>query len=93
MEKNELKKLIMEAQAELEVISKLNVSTEALSQLYHAANRDEALQNDVVLAGFIKEVTKRGGFAGKNVSGAVTASKNALLYVEEALAKLKSFSQ
>ncbi|KZK37023.1 hypothetical protein ACWOAN_04010 [Lactococcus taiwanensis] len=89
MEKQQLKSLIQAAEAELETISKLNVSTEALTKLYHATNKDEDLQNDVILAGFVKEVTKRGGFAGKNIAGAVTASKNALAYVNEAYAKLK----
>lgn len=89
MEKQQLKTLILDAQAELEILYKLNISTEALSKLYHATNKDEELQNDVVLAGFIKEVTKRGGFAGKNVAGAITASKNALTYANEALARLK----
>lgn len=89
MEKQKLKQLLNDAQDELEVLTKLNVSTGALSRLYHEATRDEELQNDIVLAGFVKEVTKRGGFAGKNVSGAVTASKNALAYVDEALSRLK----
>lgn len=89
MEKQKLKQLLNDAQDELEVLTKLNVSTEALSRLYHETTRDEELQNDIVLAGFVKEVTKRGGFAGKNVSGAVTASKNALAYVDEALSRLK----
>ena len=89
MEKQQLKNLILDAQTELEVIAKLNVSTEALSKLYHATNKNEELQEDLVLSGFLKEVTKRGGFAGKNVAGAITASKNALTYANEALAKLK----
>lgn len=89
MDKQQLKTLITEAVTELEVIAKMNVSTEALSKLYHATNKNEELQEDLVLAGFLKEVTKRGGFAGKNVAGAITASKNAITYANEALAKLK----
>lgn len=89
MDKQQLKALITEAVTELEVIAKMNVSTEALSKLYHATNKNEELQEDLVLAGFLKEVTKRGGFAGKNVAGAITASKNAITYANEALAKLK----
>ncbi|KSU23879.1 hypothetical protein V6S63_02105 [Lactococcus lactis] len=89
MDKTQLKKLLVEAGQELEQISKLNLETGALASLYKETKKNEELQQDIVLYNNISEVTKRGGFAAKNLKGASTAAKNALAFVDESLAKLK----
>lgn len=89
MEKAQLKKLISEAMQELETISKANLSTEALATLFKEAKSNEELKQDVVLHSLITEVTKRGGMIAKNIKSSSTASKNAMTFANEALAKLK----
>lgn len=89
MEKAQLKKMIVEATQELEAISKVNVSTEALATLFKEAKSNDDLKQDVVLHSLITEVTKRGGMIAKNIKSSSTASKNAMTFANEALAKLK----
>lgn len=89
MEKAQLKKLISEAMQELETISKANLSTEALATLFKEAKSNDELKQDVVLHSLITEVTKRGGMIAKNIKSSGTASKNAMTFANEALAKLK----
>lgn len=89
MEKAQLKKLISEAMQELETISKANLSTEALATLFKEAKSNDELKQDVVLHSIITEVTKRGGMIAKNIKSSSTASKNAMTFANEALAKLK----
>ncbi|MFK4936175.1 MULTISPECIES: hypothetical protein [Lactococcus] len=89
MEKTQLKKLISEAMQELETISKANLSTEALATLFKEAKSNDELKQDVVLHSLITEVTKRGGMIAKNIKSSSTASKNAMTFANEALAKLK----
>ncbi|USI65533.1 hypothetical protein [Lactococcus petauri] len=89
MEKAQLKKLISEAMQELETISKANLSTEALAALFKESKSNDELKQDVVLHSLITEVTKRGGMIAKNIKSSSTASKNAMTFANEALAKLK----
>lgn len=89
MEKAKLKKLISEAMQELETISKANLSTEALATLFKESKSNDELKQDVVLHSLITEVTKRGGMIAKNIKSSSTASKNAMTFANEALAKLK----
>lgn len=89
MEKAQLKKLISEAMQELEIISKANLSTEALATLFKESKSNDELKQDVVLHSPITEVTKRGGMIAKNIKSSSTASKNAMTFANEALAKLK----
>jgi len=89
MEKTQLKKLISEAMQELETISKANLSTEALATLFKESKSNDELKQDVVLHSLITEVTKRGGMIAKNIKSSSTASKNAMTFANEALAKLK----
>lgn len=89
MEKAQLKKLISEAMQELETISKANLSTEALAILFKESKSNDELKQDVVLHSLITEVTKRGGMIAKNIKSSNTASKNAMTFANEALAKLK----
>ncbi|MDT2620706.1 hypothetical protein P7D33_07615 [Lactococcus petauri] len=89
MEKAQLKKLISEAMQELETISKANLSTEALATLFKESKSNDELKQDVVLHSLITEVTKRGGMIAKNIKSSSTASKNAMTFANEALAKLK----
>ncbi|WP_276421609.1 hypothetical protein [Lactococcus garvieae] len=89
MEKAQLKKLISEAMQELETISKANLSTEALATLFKEAKSNDELKQDVVLHSLVTEVTKRGGMIAKNIKSSSTASKNAMTFANEALAKLK----
>lgn len=89
MEKAQLKKLISEAMQELETISKANLSTEALATLFKESKSNDELKQDVVLHSLITEVTKHGGMIAKNIKSSSTASKNAMTFANEALAKLK----
>ncbi|WP_307984567.1 hypothetical protein [uncultured Lactococcus sp.] len=89
MEKAQLKKLIAEATQELEAISRANFSTEALAALFKEAKSNDEIKQDVVLHSLITEVTKRGGMIAKNIKSSSTASKNAMTFANEALAKLK----
>ncbi|AYG01321.1 hypothetical protein [Lactococcus allomyrinae] len=89
MDNTQLKKLLVEAGQELQQIAKLNLETGALATLYKETKKSEELQQDIVLYNHVQEVTKRGGFAAKNLKGASTAAKNALAFVDEALSKLK----
>lgn len=89
MEKAQLKKLISEAMQELETISKANLSTEALATLFKESKSNDELKQDVVLHSLITEVTKRGSMIAKNIKSSSTASKNAMTFANEALAKLK----